>query len=157
MRWISILLLLLISCNKEDEVEESDPSLVNAVVIKSDETTFSAPISFQQLEDGGTASVYLQASSNEVEITLQAQTFIHNQGAGIYFLSCCDNSVVDKSAQGAAYDGIQTTPVNSIPAEKGRLQITTINSEGYTGSFSFTGRTASGVEKTFTGTFKVVY
>ena len=159
MKHLTLILFLLafFSCTKKTEPDQPDPAIANTASVLVDGKTYRAPISIQQFNFTGNAFIYISGISPEVEIKIQAKSVLHNYGAGEYFLYCCENSVLEKFSGGQLYHGIENGMINSDMSEKGRLTVTNVDSKGYQGTFTFVGKNALGQEKTFAGTFKVVY
>lgn len=151
------IVFVFFSCTRKTPPDEPDPAIANTVSVLIDGKTYRAPITTQQYSYTGAAFLYITAASSEIEVTIQAKSFLHNYGAGEYFLYCCENSILEKFTGGQLYDGIENGMVNSNLSEKGRLTVTNTDSKGYQGTFTFVGKNSNGEEKSFAGTFKVVY
>ena len=154
---ITILFLSFLSCNKDEIPGKDDNAPANTVIVQSDGQLYSLPITSQLLYLSSPSSLTLVAKSADLEVSLNAVSIADNSGSGSYFLSCCGNEVQEKYSGGQFYDGIPDGTVNATVAEKGKLTVTNTGMVGYSGTFSFEGKNASGQQKIFTGTFKVVY
>jgi hypothetical protein len=158
MKYSAIILLVLLftSCKREvpDMPETIDP---NTLTLQSGTKFFKIPITGQVLSYSGNGDLFLIAEGSEIKMRLQATSTTHSLGAGNYFLTCCENEVLEKFSGGQYYDGIDDGTQSNLKKEKGSLTITNINSSGYWGRFTFIGQNATGDEKEFTGTFRVAY
>jgi hypothetical protein len=158
MKYSAIILLVLLftSCKREvpDMPETIEP---NTLTLQSGTKFFKIPITGQVLSYSGNGDLFLIAEGSKIGMRLQATSTTHNLGAGNYFLTCCENEVLEKFSGGQYYDGIDDGTQSNFKKEKGSLTITNINSSGYWGRFTFNGQNAAGEEKEFTGTFRVAY
>lgn len=158
MKYYAIIFLFLgfLSCKRDvpDYPETIEP---NTLTLQIGDKFYKMPITNELLAYSGPSDLFIIAASAETEIKLQAKSYTHNLGAGNYFLTCCENEVLEKFTGGQYFVGIENGTVNNTPSEKGSLTITNINSLGYWGRFTFNGQNAVGEEKEFTGTFRVVY
>lgn len=158
MKYYAFILALFVfaACkrNVPDYPETIEP---NMVVLQSGTKYYKVPITGQVFSYSTTGDLFIIAASPEIELKIQALSYTHNQGAGNYFLSCCENELLEKFAGGQYYTGIEDGSVNSTPRQKGSLTITNINTTGYWGRFTFIGQNAVGESKEFTGTFRVAY
>ena len=155
-RYVIIFLLLgFLSCkrNVPDYPETIKP---NMLVLQIGTKLYEVPITGQVLSFANVGDLLLIAESPEIDIRLAAKSYTHNQGAGNYFLACCDNQLLEKFTNGQYFVGVEDGSVNSTPKDKGVLTITNINSTGYWGAFTFIGQNAVGEQKEFTGKFRVV-
>ena len=128
----------------------------NVLVLQIGTKFYEVPITGQVLSYANVGDLLVIGESPEIAIRLAAKSYTHNQGAGNYFLACCDNQLLEKFTNGQYFVGVEDGTVNSTPREKGVLTITNINSTGYWGAFTFIGQNAVGEQKEFTGKFRVV-
>jgi len=142
---------------KKDSPEKAATIKPNTLTLQSGGKTFTLDITDQLILYSGAADLLLVASAQEVEIKLHARSYTHSLGAGNYFFTCCENEVLEKFIAGQYYDGVDNGEINGTASEKGNLTITNINQQGFSGTFSFIGQNAVGDQKSFTGSFKVVY
>lgn len=158
MKYYTFILAFIVfaSCkrNVPDYPETIEP---NTVTLQSGTKFYKIPITGQVFSYSGAGDLTIIAVSDEIELKLQARSYTHNQGAGNYFLYCCENELLEKFSGGQYFTGINDGAINSVPRDKGSLTITNINSTGYWGRFTFIGQNAVGEPKEFTGTFRVVY
>jgi hypothetical protein len=153
---IIFFLLGFFSCKRAvpDYPETIKP---NILVLQTGTKFYEVPITSQLLSNATIGDFLIIAESSEIELRLAAKSYTHNQGAGNYFLACCDNQLLEKFVAGQYFVGVRDGAVNSTPKDKGVLTITNINLSGYLGAFTFIGQNAIGEEKEFTGKFRVVY
>ena len=152
---IIFLLLSSLSC-KRDVPDYPETIKPNVLVLQIGARFYEVPITGEVLSYSSVGDLLLTAESPEISIRLAAKSYTHNQGAGNYFLACCDNQLLEKFTNGQYFVGVEDGTVNSTPREKGVLTITNINSTGYWGAFTFIGQNAVGEQKEFTGKFRVV-
>ena len=153
---IILLLFSFLACkrNVPDYPETIKP---NVLVLQIGTKFYEVPIESQVLTYSTAGDFLMIARSPEIDFRLAAKSYTHNQGAGNYFLVCCDNQLLEKFANGQYFVGIEDGTVNSTPKDKGVLTITNINLSGYWGAFTFIGQNAVGEQKEFTGKYRVVY
>ena len=153
---IILLLFSFLACkrNVPDYPETIKP---NVLVLQIGTKFYEVPIESQVLTYSTAGDFLMIARSPEIDIRLASKSYTHNQGAGNYFLVCCDNQLLEKFANGQYFVGVEDGTVNSTPKDKGVLTITNINLSGYWGAFTFIGQNAVGEQKEFTGKFRVVY
>lgn len=129
----------------------------NVIILQSGTNKYEIPITGQVLSYSGFGDFLIIAGGPEIDLRLAARSYNHSLGGGNYFLTCCQNELLEKFTGGQYFIGIEDGTVNTTPKQKGTLTITNINSQGYWGGFSFIGQNAVGEEKEFTGRFRVVY
>ena len=129
----------------------------NVVVLQSGTNQYEIPITNQLLSYSGFGDLLIIAEGPEIDLRLEARSYTNSLGGGNYFLTCCQNELLEKFAAGQYFVAVEDGSVNSTSKSKGTLTITNINGQGYWGGFTFIGQNAVGEEKEFTGKFRVVY
>ena len=114
---IIFLLLSFFSCKRvvPDYPETIKP---NVLVLQIGTKFYEVPITGQVLSYANVGDLLLIAESPEIAIRLAAKSYTHNQGAGNYFLACCDNQLLEKFTNGQYFVVVEDATVNSTPTKK---------------------------------------
>lgn len=148
---------MIVSCKKPG-TDKNNPSQkqFGTMTVNSEGKTYQLQIKSQTSRFSDTATTYIVAASADLEIYLQGASPSHDAGAGSYFLWCCANKAILKVPY-TEYDALKLPDrVGTFGTQKGNMVITKVDAGGYEGTFLMYGKTPTGGEREFSGTFSVV-